>query len=698
MAKNQEELKQSLHTQLFTTLITLAKSKGDDLDINTRISKKCGNLASSVIALAQEPSESNIDLYRKKMRKLTHSKYIVGEALKVIKEAFPRDQNQSLRELIDIPLMDALAKKNKPARPKKLKESQKDPLEAMLRDRVTAKNTKFKRKGDKQAGVSVGYVAEEQGTQNIFMLKSFYKQHDDCFSLQTHEQQKQALADRNDGVRELIGSSMYQFLLYDRTPKEALVVPEQGRFPFIAIRSKFFDNVVQLAEFAKGPYTTSIGENDQKLKELEGFEKVIAACHMLGELDYHAGNLMVQDGKTVTKIDHGRSFAMFHQDFGAMIEATHKMFSHKGVNYTEAIKAGNLSFNIEKYSEALKQMIGQLDDQQIDAIIDQKVDELKKHGFSPKGLVVTARFEGDKFEEKQINDFNELSTFYKEHIKENRNNMKEVARAADIVAKFSDVSPEFKNGQWLETFAKSLIKDPVAYAAHHNIQIEGKSALQWASEHDYQIKVPAQPVTTTVQEQQWQKSQDGKWQEVEVSVSKVQKSVTSLNPTEYVADIDKRLESFGKKVEDFIKETVTASNENVMAKLKNFYDKLLTHLKKENYLTDEDVKKIKQDPYYLRDVAETVQLMVMTTPNLTNVEKICYKAANFCEKIGLPSLSKHLMHKITPEKLAKIDDTEKVVAESLKIKEILLEPIVKPVAVKPISVKPTPTARMDKAR
>lgn len=66
MAKNQEELKQSLHTQLFTTLITLAKSKGEDSDISTRIFKKCEELASSVIALSQYPSEHNIDLYRKK--------------------------------------------------------------------------------------------------------------------------------------------------------------------------------------------------------------------------------------------------------------------------------------------------------------------------------------------------------------------------------------------------------------------------------------------------------------------------------------------------------------------------------------------------------------------------------------------------------------------------------------------------------
>ncbi|WP_341758642.1 hypothetical protein [Candidatus Tisiphia endosymbiont of Ditula angustiorana] len=688
MAINQEEIKQSLHNQLFTTLIKLTKSYGEDQIVNDRIFRKCENLASSVIALAQESSESNIDLYRKKIRKLTHSKYIVGEALKVIKKAFPGDQNQSLRELIDIPLMDALVKKTKPARPKKLEESEaKKRVEAMLRDKTIAQQENFRAEGRKQAGVSDGYIAKETATGNTFILKRFYKRHADCLTL-VHRQRDQAIKDRNDGVNELIASSMYQFLLYDRAPKEEMVIPD-GIKNVLYVRSKFFDNVVQLAEFAKGTYATSVGANDQKLKKLEGFEKVIAACHILGDGDYHTGNLMVQDGKTITKIDHGKSFITFHQDFGAMVEATHEMFSHDQVNYTEAIKAGNLSFNIEKYSKALAQMTNQLNDQQIDAIIDQKIDELQKVKFDPKGLGAITRFEGNKFQYQHINNFDELRTIYKKNIKENLNNMKEVARAANIVAKFSNVSPEFKNGQWLETFAKSPIKDPVAYAAHHNIQIEGKSALQWASEHDYQIKVPAQPVTTTVQEQQWQKSVDGKWHEVEVSVPKVQKSVTSLNPTEYVADIEKRLESLGKKVEDFIKETVTASKEITIEKLEHFYDKLLTHLKKEKYLTDEDVNKIKEDLNYDKNIEETARLMEITTPNLTNVEKICYKVANFCEKIGLPSLSKHLMNKITPEKLAKIDETEKVVSESLKIKEILLEPI---------AVKPIPKASMGKVR
>lgn len=96
-------------------------------------------------------------------------------------------------------------------------------------------------------------------------------------------------------------------------------------------------------------------------------------------------------------------------------------------------------------------------------------------------------------------------------------------------------------------------------------------------------------------------------------MSKVQKSTTSLNPTEYVADINKHLQSLGDKVEDFIKETVT--KDITTEKLEHFYDKLLTHLKKEKYLTDEDVKKIKIDPNYDKYIIQTARLMEMTTPD-----------------------------------------------------------------------------------
>ncbi len=77
--------------------IKLTKSNGKDQVVNDRISKKCEELASSVIALAQEPSDSNIDLYKKKMRKLTHSKYIVSEILKVVNHSALQVQSLILR-------------------------------------------------------------------------------------------------------------------------------------------------------------------------------------------------------------------------------------------------------------------------------------------------------------------------------------------------------------------------------------------------------------------------------------------------------------------------------------------------------------------------------------------------------------------------------------------------------------------------
>lgn len=461
--------------------------------------------------------------------------------------------------------------------------------------------------------------------------------------------------------------------MYDRAPKEELVVPNKANNNSLYVRSKFFDNVVQLSEFSGLLGQTRVRGNNLNLQKLEGFEKVIAACHMLGEGDYHAGNLMVQDGKTVMKIDHGKSFMTFHQDFGSMIEETYKMFSHDGVGYTEAIRQGNLSFSIEKYSKSLEQMIHQLDEQQIEAMVDQKVDELKKVGFDPKGLTVSARFQDNNFENISINNFDELRIFYKENIKENLNNMKEIAKSADIVSKFSDVSPEFKKGQWLETFAHSPIKDPVAYAAHHNIQIEGKTALEWASENNYQIKVPVHPVTEIVQETQWKRSGDGTWQEQKVSVPKNQKSVTSLDPAQYVTDVEKRLKSLGDKIDDFVQKTVK-SKEITEEQIERFYDKLLTHLNKEQYLTNKDVEKIKADPEYNLNIQNTTKLIEMTTPNLTNMDKMCYKVANFCKKIGLSSLSNHLMNKITPENLSNIQKIENVLTESIKFKETLLKP------------------------
>lgn len=264
-----------------------------------------------------------------------------------------------------------------------IQQQTKDAVEASLRDKAVANQESFQEKGKKAAGVSAGYVAQETATGETFILKQFFKKHSDC-------KNNQDLQNRNDGVQEFIGATMYQLLLYDRAPKEQIVTPDKKNPKSLYVRSKFFQDVEQLSVFSGGTAGGRLNPDSSKLKNIEGFEKVIAACHILGEFDYHAGNMMVtKDGK-VTKIDHGRSFWGFHKDFTSMIDTTYKSFQECG--YDKAIAKGNLTFDVEKYSQSLNQMVFGFSEEEIDRIVDQRVDELEKAGFSPKGLVALPQF------------------------------------------------------------------------------------------------------------------------------------------------------------------------------------------------------------------------------------------------------------------------------------------------------------------
>ncbi|WP_375318904.1 hypothetical protein [Candidatus Tisiphia endosymbiont of Oplodontha viridula] len=728
----------SLEKRLFEVLQT------NDQDKNNKILDVCGIIAIFTVNLPQNPPLDKLNsynaIYKYQLKQLDLDIKDLQKLSVVINDSFPSDEYQGLRNVIDTHLAEELAKEENRMRQAELKaelagkrkvfnDNPKFQLvKDLLRDKGMAEQKDFLQKGAKQAGVSAGYIAQEEVTGKSFILKQFYKSHTDCLAIDDKKKRMQALNDRRDGVQELIVSSLYQLLLYNRAPKEELVKPDENNPNSLFVRSKFFDNVVQLTEFSSS--LPNITEADsRKLQKLEGFEKVIAACHMLGELDYHAGNLMVQDGKTVTKIDHGRSFIEFHQDFPAMIQATDRHFANFG--YAKAIRQGNLSFSIEKYSESLKQMITQLDERQIEDVVDQRIAELQKTDFNPEGITALARFKGGNAKATPINNFADLKQFYKENIKENLTNMKEVAKSAEIVSKFSNVSPAFKQGRWVEALALSGTQDPVAYAANYDIKIEGKNALQWAHDNDYQIKVPAAPITKIVQEQQWQKNTaDGKWQETEVSVAKIHKTTTSLDPVEYIiSEKDKRnrqlsgsekeflssavafelTNASGKTYQSMVEKSVIAQssldtefvekmhnqdqavgdklvpvidnfigktlNKEVTAeRVEQFYDKLLTHLKVENYLTDKDIADIKKDQDYQKNIQETTKLIKTTTPNLTGSDKVCYKVANFCQRIGLSDLSNYFMKKITPEKLDKIHQIESALTESIKINEILLKP------------------------
>ncbi|MBN8512217.1 MAG: hypothetical protein J0L79_04220 [Rickettsiales bacterium] len=126
-----------------------------------------------------------------------------------------KESEEAQLERIERLRRDALAKELEEIRKRiPIKQKTKNQIETNLRDRSV------QAKGVKTAGITAGYIATEKTTGETFILKQFFKDKSDC-------QTAQDLQNRNDGVQEFLGATIYQFLLYDRAPKEQLVVPDQ---------------------------------------------------------------------------------------------------------------------------------------------------------------------------------------------------------------------------------------------------------------------------------------------------------------------------------------------------------------------------------------------------------------------------------------------------------------------------------------
>jgi hypothetical protein len=714
--------------------------KTNDASNTTEINDVCGKIASAVIALSTEISVQHLDSYTKSIELLhAHVKEFdqnLGKAVKIIKDSFPGDDYEVLRDCIDTPIIQKLTEQGILKRDKEEDKTidfdhnaKLQNIKNMLRNKQVAQQGQFVEKGVKQAGVSAGYIAKEKDTDNTFILKQFYKKHDYCLEEPDEEKRRQRIDDRRDGVREWLGSAMYQFLLYDRAPKEGLVIPDEANPKSLYVRSKFFNDVTSVGEFSR----------KKKIRAVEGLEKLVASCHMLGELDYHSGNIMVQkqiddnnqERHIFTKIDHGRSLADFNADFGSMIDKTYQNFSDFG--YGKGYY--NLPFNVEKYSEALSQMTHSFNEEQIDSIVDHRVAELKKAGFDPNGLEIYYRFDKSGYVYSTLNSHEGIASSYKSLLKANLSNMRRIANQVEIITKFSNVTPEFKNGEWLKAFATSEFKDPIVFAARNNIQIEGKNPLQWAHDKGYKIEYPVRSADLTeTREMQWQKQPDGKWSQEEVIVSKPSITIKTIEPLGYISiaisalGYDKQLSKseiefasqaaeFGLKydarvnykealdvlgikpdstliarthnkdkkiseekllplIDSFVK-THTTTREVTKSDIAKLYDDLIVTLKKDGYITDKDIDAVKARPNtrtlsnFEKIVDSTFDLVKITTPQITGSDKLKYNVANFCKSIRLTGIANYCMQKISPDNLSKIHDTEKLLVESIKIKELL---------------------------
>jgi len=235
-------------------------------------------------------------------------------------------------------------------------------LQGALRDQGPAEANTFKVIKSKESGLQSGHFSEEISSKKSFMVKRIGGSSND------------------ENLIELLSGDLYKRLIYGRAPSIALV--KRSVSEGLSIRSKILSGAVGLSDFLK--------EDRGNLRKINGFEKVMAACQLLGERDFHTGNLMVRpmDGNPdrfeLLKIDHGRSLSlMFKENRDSFQEFIHLILipDQGGTLYRDPVMNGELIFNIHDYVQFLKSMLVILSDEEVKNVIQKRIDELKKSGF-----------------------------------------------------------------------------------------------------------------------------------------------------------------------------------------------------------------------------------------------------------------------------------------------------------------------------
>ena len=279
-----------------------------------------------------------------------------------------------------------------------------------MKKRSTRSDEQFIQAGDKVTGFTEGYVAKDRPStlqegekHNTYMLKRAPKNR------------------QNDNTRDLmieyISAGLFSRILGSRqAPNIALVVPEtvidttnvskkslkyDGVSKEVGLRSMFFEDFATLAEITKSREPTSM-EFIPELKNVVGFEKVIAAMFSLGEIDGHPGNVGVStvtldDGKEILlakKIDHGRCMhrydAELNSDVSGEIGHLENVTKYlKRINYNyDAIDA---MFDAVKFVKALDE-VTQISEDEIRNIISKRVHDLYYLGMDFKVIADTYAF------------------------------------------------------------------------------------------------------------------------------------------------------------------------------------------------------------------------------------------------------------------------------------------------------------------
>lgn len=378
-----------------------------------------------------------------------------------------------------------------------------------------AHEASFEPKDKKTSGASGGYIAEKKikvdPTDNSrYMLKEAIKFVDEHGPDRNNNQNTMFF------VNEFVTAPLYEIALQHTAPVIALV---SGR-PLangkdsdkILLRSKFLPNFQTVSEFTNAAKESSdtIGPNYESLKTVKNQEKVFAAMLAFGEYDIHAGNIGVikaeEGNKTeyvLAKIDHGWSGTQFFDNPDDMLQnfaTSYREYNYGYQDYgSEKGKEVIIPINVIEFKNAIDQITLSFTDQEIEMLIQPKIQQLKMLGFDIKKLKFTFWENDTKHTYNEatvkVNEFSsldELAKHYIDHFKKQMVVLKEVSKRLEIISKI-DFAPEgseekkvWENGQWLEEIKG---EDPISWAKSNNKTIDGLSPDDWIKKNKFKVAI-----------------------------------------------------------------------------------------------------------------------------------------------------------------------------------------------------------------
>ncbi len=351
--------------------------------------------------------------------------------------------------------------------------------------------------GTKTVGETAGHIRADV-TEYAKGKSMMYKPSNKAFS--------EAEKDRRDWTMEYLLGGLYKRMLYSRAPTIELVLNEADFNPdagskkvvnsniknVIGYRSLYLDNFQTLNE---GIASKTLPLDIDGTIKIRNFEKVMAACMMGGEVDYHTGNIGFVIENTngtkeyiAAKIDHGRSGFRFYQSESDLREKL-----ADGLKWDQYKEKG-FKFNLHEFHQAVKE-INKITDDEIDKLISSRLYKLQQLNYDISQIDYDANFEHSQYPSpKQLADYKAkmkgakdpkkqydvAREFFVGKFKAQLKVMKSLEATLEIITKinFNNKNEEekFLNGGWIEEMRG---KDPIQWAVKNSQKIDGLDPKKW---------------------------------------------------------------------------------------------------------------------------------------------------------------------------------------------------------------------------